>query len=136
MFSVAGQPQPQGSKRAFLTRTGKINLVESAGQRLKVWRAAVTAEAISAKNRARLPTFREPVEVEIRFAMRRPAHPKFALPGTKPDSDKCARAILDAVTDARVWVDDSLVTDLIVRQRYATGAPGATIGIRPANPAA
>ena len=43
----------------------------------------------------------------------------------RPDIDKLARAILDALTDARVWPDDGQVVTMHVEKRY--GEPGVEI---------
>jgi Holliday junction resolvase RusA-like endonuclease len=50
----------------------------------------------------------------------------------KPDADNLAKAIMDALTFAGVWIDDGQVSFLVVSKEYvAIGeAPGADIIIR------
>ena len=50
------------------------------------------------------------------------------VPGTRPDLDKLARALLDGITGV-VVKDDSLVVDLMVGKRYGE-APGVVVEIR------
>ena len=129
-FDVIGKPAPQGSKRAFV-RNGRANLVEVAGATLKAWRADVEAAARAA--RAEGTILEDPVEVHIGFRLPRPkSRPDGDWHGTRPDVDKLTRAVLDAMTTARVWVDDCLVADLRVWKRYtpAGSDPGAAISVR------
>jgi Holliday junction resolvase RusA-like endonuclease len=36
----------------------------------------------------------------------------------KPDADNIAKLVLDALTKAGIWTDDTRVADLVVRRRY------------------
>jgi Holliday junction resolvase RusA-like endonuclease len=60
--------------------------------------------------------FDRPVTVLINITLARPKTTKLDLP--KPDVDNYAKGILDAMTKAGVWTDDSLVSDLIVSKRW------------------
>jgi Holliday junction resolvase RusA-like endonuclease len=40
------------------------------------------------------------------------------LPHPKPDADNYAKAVLDALTHAQVWEDDSQVADLHIKKRW------------------
>jgi crossover junction endodeoxyribonuclease RusA len=131
-FTVTGTPAPQGSKRAFV-RNGRANLVEAAGNTLKVWRADVAAAAAAAMAASDWYTAETPVAVHVLFRLARPkSRPSDVWHATRPDADKLARAVLDALTTARVWHDDSLVADLLVWKHYATPAApaGAMIAVR------
>lgn len=75
-----------------------------------------------------------PVGVELAFVMPRPKQtPKRTPPAIKrPDTDKLARAVLDAITG--VWIaDDSHVTRLVASKRIAEPdeQPGVAITCTP-----
>lgn len=132
---VPGIPAPQGSKR----HVGRGILVESSKQ-LKPWRLDVTTTCAAARTDPPL----EQAAVWLRFEFPRPKshyrtgrHAHELRPdaperhAVKPDVDKLARAILDALTAAGVLRDDSRVTDLIVAKRYGD-QPGVHIDVRDA----
>ena len=131
-FTVEGIPAPQGSKRAFNHRhTGRVVMIESAGDRLKVWRQTVTLKARSvAAQQSWEPPAAVTTSVQFylprpkshyrtgRFAGQlKPSAPLFHV--TKPDSDKLLRAINDALTDAGVIRDDATITNINVQKTYA-----------------
>lgn len=133
---VAGQPAPQGSKRGFVNRhTGRVSMVESS-KAVKPWRESIRAALLDDDGRPRA-TFDSAVIVELRFVLRRPAStPKRRTPPAvkKPDIDKLARAVLDAIGSAGVWHDDSQVTQLAAMKRLAgiDETPGLHLAIRDA----
>ncbi len=49
---------------------------------------------------------------------------------SKPDYDNFVKALLDALTEVRMWVDDSQVCDSRVRKIYDE-TPGAFVSIEP-----
>lgn len=117
---VDGNPAPQGSKTyKGTTRTGRAILVESSN-RLKPWRAHVAAQVRTAM-RGRQP-FDGAVHVRCDFVMPRPKSLPKSRPTPpaikRPDGDKLARAILDAITGTAIH-DDSQVTDLHATKRIA-----------------
>jgi crossover junction endodeoxyribonuclease RusA len=129
---VAGQPAPQGSKRGFATKSGKVAMVESS-KAVKPWRESIRAALLDEHGRPRA-YFDGPVCVELRFVMRRPlSTPKRSTPPAvkKPDIDKLARAVLDAISSAGAWPDDSHVTGLFATKRIAEleEPPGCEITI-------
>lgn len=144
-FFVCGVPAPQGSKRAIPIKrggvhTGKVSLLESAGDKLKQWRRAVSAVA------AQHEPITGPVGVHVTFGMHRPKSHygtgknagvlKPSSPqhhAVKPDIDKLARATLDALTTSRLIEDDSRVIDLRATKIYIEpgGTTGAAITITP-----
>lgn len=117
---VPGTPVPQGSKTAYVV--GKRAVVADAnGKALKPWRKTVTAAAVTAL--AGRPALRdEPVAVVLQFRFVRPKSVRREHPHVKPDIDKLARAVLDGLTDAGVWGDDSQVIDLHPTKAYAAEA--------------
>lgn len=128
-FTVAGIPVPQGSKRAFKTKSGAVVMTEGAtaeaAKRHKSWRAEVTDAA-----RAVAPPepFAGPVSVTLRFRFLPVASdPYRTYHVSSPDIDKLARSILDALKVARIVVDDSRVWNLDAVKTYA--GPGEVPGV-------
>lgn len=109
---VPGRPAPQGSKRHL----GNGIMVE-ASKAVKPWRVDV-AWAV----RAHFPTPLDgPVRLELEFVMPRPkSAPKRSTPPAvkRPDLDKLARAVLDAITGV-VVSDDSQIVELVASKRIA-----------------
>lgn len=147
-FHVPGVPAPQGSKTAMPVRkngklTGKTNLVESS-KALKPWRTLVTHQARRAKPKGFTP-YAGAVRVEVIFRFPRPkghygtgrnagklkpSAPEHHI--TKPDVDKTLRAILDGLTAAGIYRDDSQVVEVETFKRYAVGDnSGAMISVEP-----
>ena len=110
VFHVTGRVTPQGSKRIR-----GHGMVESS-KGLPYWRARVTHQARLAMAEADWRILTAPCAVTIRIA----TAPRGRARG---DIDKLARAILDSMTDAGVYLDDALVRDLHI-EMYP-GAPGA-----------
>ncbi len=133
-FDVAGLPVPQGSMRAFARRNGGRPIVTSDNPRTKPWKAAVTAAAAEARQTVSICA----VVVEIDFRLPRPkghygrrgnvlpSAP--AYPTGRPDVDKLCRAILDALTEARVWHDDAQVVALSAVKTWSD-SPGAHVRV-------
>jgi crossover junction endodeoxyribonuclease RusA len=127
-FDIPGKPASQGSKRWI----GKRMIEDS--KRSRPYRALVTDRAILAAEQSAWERIEDmPVAVIILIMKRRPKHhyiagnpargirgnaPLTAAPGV-PDVDKAARLILDGITDAGLWRDDRLVSDLTVHRRWA-----------------
>lgn len=139
---VAGLPVQQGSKKLVRNRKkdGTLTeprMVDDNSHRLMAWRREVAKAAA-----ARLPDgwtpVDSPLQVVLQFAMPRPASaPKRrrTWPVGRPDLDKLARAVLDALTTAQVWRDDSRVVELIARKDYPgpdieQTTPGVLIAVR------
>jgi Holliday junction resolvase RusA-like endonuclease len=135
---VAGRPAPQGSKSfKGRTRAGKPRMVESS-KYVKPWREEVRARLIDERGRPVI-RFEGAVAVDLLFVLARPQRLK---PGQQPamtstpDLDKLVRSTLDALTAAKVIVDDRYVTELgPVTKRYAFDhiePTGCFIGLRSA----
>lgn len=119
---VAGKPAPQGSKRYLGVKGGKGITVESS-KAVAPWRADVR-DAVAGEMGEWFATFQpgQALHVELNFVMPRPVStPKRSTPPAvkRPDVDKLARAVLDALSSAGVWCDDSQVTHLVASKRIA-----------------
>lgn len=134
-FAVSGVPRPQGRKSA-ITRHGRTVVVESGRALLRPWQAAISGAARDAIGEP----FTGPVLVELVFTMPRPqAHyrtgafagelredaPRFH--SHRPDLDKLARAVLDALTGP-AFADDGQVAELVARKMYGAEA-GVVVAI-------
>jgi Holliday junction resolvase RusA-like endonuclease len=129
VFTVLGQPVPQGSMKAFArqTKDGRVfaTIVAQAGANLKSWRNGIANEARLALTRAakdpegfRATTDRDVAfVVTIDFQFPRPKSVTRRSMTVKPDPDKLARAFLDALTKL-VWPDDAQVVDLHIQKHY------------------
>lgn len=132
-FVVLGNPEPKGSTRAF--RAGTRTVTTSANPRLRGWEALVI-EAASEAMGERSP-LDCPIRVALVFRLARPAGhfgkrgllpsaPDF--PVGKPDLDKLVRGVLDGITQAGVWRDDSRVVAVRAMKVYGDH-PGAVVTI-------
>jgi len=124
---VAGNPAPQGSKR----HVGNGRMIESS-KRLHPWRSTIAA-AVRFDMLEGALAFRGAVVVALDFVMPRPVSTprRFTPPAVKrPDIDKLARAVLDAITGIAI-ADDSQVVELIATKRIAEidEIPGVLIRI-------
>ncbi|MGO3763193.1 RusA family crossover junction endodeoxyribonuclease [Glutamicibacter arilaitensis] len=131
-FFAAGLPVSQGSKKIGRNRaTGKPMLIDD-NAALKPWRSYVTMKARQAAAAAQFFLLEGPVAVSLSFRFERPrghygtgrnrtalkpSAPEYML--VKPDVDKLTRAILDSLTDAKVYRDDSLVVSQLATKSYA-----------------
>lgn len=137
--TIHGKPVTQGSMKAIVHRhSGKAIVVQDHKSELDAWRGRI-ANTIRSRRDGR--SFTGPVSCELVFRLRRPAahsgtkglFPSSPVhPIVKPDIDKLARAVLDALTQSGVWRDDSQAVEVTARKVYADGGtePGVTITLR------
>lgn len=130
-FFAAGMPEPEGSTRAFVVG-GRPVITHTKGGALRRWRDAVRAAALTEAEAVVWDVGHDaPVEVTAHFTLPRPARPRFKdVPGTKPDLDKLARAVGDAITQERakgggvvregLIFDDSRIVTWHATKAYAT----------------
>jgi crossover junction endodeoxyribonuclease RusA len=132
-FRAAGIPAPKGSTRAFVPRGWSRPVLTADAKGLRAWADLVRAEAQGHVQ----ALYAGPVAVALDFALPRPK----ALPAkrtrphvSRPDIDKLARAILDALTGV-AWPDDSRVIELHATKRYARvdEQPGVLVSLRDAD---
>lgn len=115
------EPVPQGSMSVYHGR-----VVQS--PKVKVYRKRI-AVAVRALGVDRMDG---PCEVVLEFGVVRPAlhygtgrnaarvkDTAPAMPRSKPDVDKLARAVLDALTESGLWRDDSQVVSLSASKAYS-----------------
>jgi Holliday junction resolvase RusA-like endonuclease len=128
-FYVEGVPAPQGSKTP---NRGGFGFHE-ASKGLPAWRKRLVAKAVEVlAGREGFPRD-EPIYCALQFYMPRGRTVKRKHPTVTPDVDKLERAVLDAMTIAKVWGDDAQVVSGTRGKRYADEcAPGVRIVIRSA----
>lgn len=130
LASVPGLPIPQGSVIARMSRAGKP-FVKHDSRNLAAYRADIREE-VGRKMPWVGPVADRPFIVRVEFHMPRPkghygakglraTAPRW--PTKRPDVDKLARAVLDALTGL-VWADDSQVVRLMATKVWATFADG------------
>lgn len=129
-FTVVGQPAPKGSMNAMWSpRHGKV-ISKNDNPRTTPWQQTVTLAAWRA--RGATATLEGAVAVDIRFYLvRPPSTPKAVTLPIKTrgsDLDKLVRAVLDALTKARIYGDDAQVVALSVSKAF--GEPRAEIEVR------
>lgn len=131
-FTVPGVPIPQGSMKAVPDGKGGARLVPD-NRRTKPWRAQIRKVA----DLEGIDPREGPLRVSLRFMLPRPKGHRGAnglrlaapaYPATRPDIDKLARAVLDALTGV-AYTDDGQVAELIVLKHYASSRPGVDIRI-------
>lgn len=127
MAYVPGKATPQGSKKAFVI-SGRAVLVD-ASEGNKAWRKLVT-ETIKSHND--YIQYKGAVNVSLTFWMEKAKSNKTSLMTQKPDIDKLARSVLDAMTDSFLIEDDSRVVYLTITKRWADNdetLPGVLIHV-------
>lgn len=120
-FLATGNPEPKGSAKAFVIKPkggGKPRaVVTSANPRVKGWQQTIAA---TAQAHAGAFVGEGGVCLRLKFLLARPASlPKKVVQHTKkPDLDKLARAVKDALKGV-LYKDDSQVVRLIASKHYA-----------------
>jgi Holliday junction resolvase RusA-like endonuclease len=126
---VYGEPVPQGSKVGFVVRKGgrptsRAVVVDDNKATLAPWRQSISNAARETAKDGQWDgaMLVGAVKVDMLFLMPRPKNHYGtganagqlrpgapAYPTVKPDRDKLERAVLDALSDAGMWRDDSQV---------------------------
>lgn len=123
-FTVFGTPQPQGSSRAFIPKGWKRPVITSANAKNKPWRQEIAGTALAEMEKANLRAAEKgvPVTIEASFYFTKPksARKRDLHKVTKPDADKLARSLLDALTGI-AFADDSQVIQIKATKLF--GAP-------------
>jgi Holliday junction resolvase RusA-like endonuclease len=137
-FYAKGLPVTQGSSSIGYAGDGRAYIRSASGKKLKDWRRTI---ADAARDAANYPgRYAGAVSVTATFFWPRPkghylpansrrAHPELHHDApryvtSKPDADKLARALLDAlVEEAALLADDAQVVEVVARKAYADDHP-------------
>jgi len=134
-FFVLGIPAPKGSARAFFVKKRGRAVITAANAKTRPWEQAIRSEAEIARHGA--PASTSAVRVRAVFRFPRPAghfranspvlRPSAPLAhAKKPDVDKLARTLLDALSGV-LFVDDAQVVRLEAGKRFVE--PGESPGV-------
>ena len=121
---VVGDPQPQGSKRAFPNPQNPKRpiIVDDNPKPLKLWRTAVAQACQAALADGTLERLPGVCRVRIEFVLPPVASdPDRVLVEVMPDIDKLLRSTLDGLKAGRAIVDDARIAESWQRKRYAVG---------------
>lgn len=135
---AVGTPQPEGSTKAFKHKTtGRVVVIADNRAPQLHWRGEVERAALEAAAvlGVALP-YEGPVTVRALFLMPRGKTVRRDHHTVKPDADKLARAVGDALTAAKVYGDDAQVVEWHARKVYAPAGvePGAFIQVSEFSP--
>lgn len=126
-FTVSGQAKPKGSMRAFMPKGARYPILTSSNASLKDWEQIVRHVAQDYSDAYTTG----PVRIRLRFNLPRPKSlsARVSRPHTKrPDVDKLARAVLDALTGV-LFKDDSQVYCLMATKMYANAGEPPNVRI-------
>jgi crossover junction endodeoxyribonuclease RusA len=146
-FFAAGTPQPQGSSKGYpiRRRDGSVGVaITTANVKLKPWRQTVQVHAQLALEQAGLrgQLAEGGVAITAQFYLPPPKAAesqlrkgRFVPMVKRPDVDKLARGLLDALTGV-IFADDSQVMELLAGKVYAQPGrqPGVWVHIGDAGP--
>lgn len=126
-FTVRGNPQPKGSMRAFMPRGARFPVVTNDNKKTKPWQDLVGYFANTSAPAG--GPWSGPVQLNLSFWIQKPVSlPKsFFWATKKPDLDKLARAVKDALKGI-IYVDDAQVVRTILEKNYGD-APGVDVEI-------
>lgn len=131
-----GMPKGQPRPRAF-SRGGRAAVYDPGTA--EGWKGDVAKAAAALEGAA----LHQPLSVTLTFFMPRPKNhyntkgvlkptsPRF-MHDSKPDADNLAKAVLDALTNIRAWLDDDQVCELTIRKYWEQpkmDQPGCVIRI-------
>ena len=126
-LKVLGRPEPKGSMKAMPDRSGRrYSIMMNSSKKTTPWELTVRLNAKQIWHEQPLTCGCEAI---IWFFFKRPKSVKRSRHTVRPDIDKLARTILDALTGV-VFKDDSLIYQLTTNKQYAN-YDGAIIEIVP-----
>jgi len=111
-FGIKPPPTHQAALRILKSKTGKMFVGKMAKSSAKKWSNMFTLLARAAW-RGESP-LDSPLAVDIVFVYPnlKSSKTEYSRKTTRPDLDNLAKSVLDSLTDAGWWKDDSLVCDL------------------------
>lgn len=134
---IPGKPKGQPRPRAFVKKmaSGGVRASVFEAGTAEQWKSSVATTCQTLEGRLLVL----PLMVTLTFYFPRPKS-HFTAKGVlrplsplihrqTPDADNAAKAVLDALSHVGAWQDDNQISDLIIRKRWATGAPGCQIQI-------
>lgn len=132
-FFAEGVAAPEGSHRYVGYRGGRP-VVAHDNPRLAGWRTIVArAAADAARSAGWAPQYDGPVAVQAHFYLPRPKRPRFPdHAATKPDLDKLARAVGDALAaPGGILLEDSRIVTWVLTKRWASDGqpPGVHVAV-------
>lgn len=93
------------------------------------YKAWLSMAPLVIKNRTKgCQVFEGPVSVVVDVVCSRPKTTKLRAP--KPDVDNYSKGVLDAITHAGLWTDDSQVVDMRVRKAWARKGEEGFVRVR------
>lgn len=134
-FAVGGEPVPEGSTSSFYIK--KLNRVVTTHQNEKKLNGyrGVLADAFMEEvgDLPFIPTSPKELakasyEVSMKFYFTKPAKPMCPHKNTRPDLDKCIRAVLDSLTK-RAYFDDGRVTSITATKEFAEAEPWTQVTV-------
>lgn len=136
-FFAPGTPAPKGSHKAFpVHRTdGSVGVVVTdTSKGLHAWSDTVAGMAHAKVGPLATYPLTGAVGIGLHFYLPRPKRKVRPLPSVRPDLDKLARAVLDGLNIAGVFVDDGQVTTLVLMKEYTSerhSTPGVEVSVWP-----
>lgn len=134
-FIVYGKAEPQGSGKSIISKTTGKPMYKVDNPKLEGWRRDIGTVARCEMSGAGLGLIEGPISIEATFYLPRPKdllRPKWVAVNLahvkKPDLDKLTRALKDALRFT-LYHDDSQVTDLHVRKRYAAAGEAPRVAV-------
>lgn len=114
-------PAPRPRARAIRVRGSNKHIASMYSPApYKEWQKEAVAQLVEEREAQALVTLLGPVSVGIVVTVPQPKTTK--LPHPKPDVDNYAKAVLDAMTDARIWANDSQVAFLVIKKEWGDEA--------------
>lgn len=121
VLDIEPMPAPRPRARAIRVRGSNKHIASMySPAEYKAWQKKATEMLAEEREFQALEALLGPVSVAIVVTVPRPKTSK--LPHPKPDVDNYAKAVLDAMTDARIWANDSQVAFLVIKKEWGDEA--------------